>query len=401
MFPADLVGHETWKRGPAWLREPEDNWNKKGSFDEHPIPVEEREIKKILLPVVTFDLPLLERTSSYRRLVRVTAWVLRFANNAKKGSKKNNSSILSLPEIGKAEQLWWRIAQETTFQREIQTLKDGKKLSPRSRILSFHPFVDKNNLLRVGGRLQRAKISFSECHPVLLPGNHRVMRLLITAEHIRLLHAGPTLVSASLSRRFHILGGRRAIRAITSSCVICRKVAAKPVPQIQGQLPADRVRTGQVFDCVGVDYAGPVLIKYGPVRKPRFTKGYVAVFVCLATKAVHLELVSDLTTSAFIATLRRFIGRRGIPSTIWSDHGTNFVGAEKEIYKLLQQDEESARVIHGFCTSNKITWKFIPERAPHFGGLWEAAVKSFKSHLKKVLREAKLNFEDFPPFLFR
>ena len=187
----------------------------------------------------------------------------------------------------------------------------------QSRILLFGPVLDKQDLLRVGARrIQKAKLSPSECKPVLLPGDHRVTKLLITAEHIRLLHAGPTLVSASLSQNFRILGGRRAIRAITSSCVICRKVAAKPRPQLQGQLPADRVRGGQVFDCVGVDYAGPILIKYGPIRKPRFTKGYVAVFVCLATKAVHLELVSDLTASAFIANLRRFIGRRGIPSTI-------------------------------------------------------------------------------------
>ena len=117
--------------------------------------------------------------------------------------------------------------------------------------------------------------------------------------------------------------------------MICRKVAAKPAPQIHGQLPADRVNPGKVFDCMGIDYAGPVLVKYGLVRKPRFTKSYVAVFVCLGTKVVHLEHVSDLTTSAFVATLRRFIGQRGIPSTIWSDHGMNFVGAEREIHVLL------------------------------------------------------------------
>ena len=131
--------------------------------------------------------------------MRVIAWVLLFANNARKGSERKSSSILSLPEIEKAKELWCRTAQETTIQREIQTLNEGKKLSPRSRILPFHPFVDKHKLLRVGGRLERAKISFSECHLVLLPGEHRVTRLLTAAEHIGLLHAGPTLVSASLS----------------------------------------------------------------------------------------------------------------------------------------------------------------------------------------------------------
>ena len=86
---------------------------------------------------------------------------------------------------------------------------------------------------------------------------------------------------------------------------------------------------------MGVDYAGPMLIKSGPVCKPVFKKAYVAVIVCFAIKAVHLELVSNLTTLAFIVTLRRFIGRRGIPRKIWSYHGTNFIGAEQEIKELL------------------------------------------------------------------
>ena len=106
----------------------------------------------------------------------------------------------------------------------------------------------------------------------------------------------------------------------------------------------------ECFYCVGIDYAGPVLVKYGPVCKPCFTKGYVTVLVCLATNAVHLELVSDLSTSAIVATLRRFIGRRAIPSTIWSDQGMNFVRAGKVIPALLRQNERSTWAIAGFCT---------------------------------------------------
>ena len=101
-----------------------------------------------------------------------------------------------------------------------------------------------------------------------------------------------------------------------------------------------------------------------------------------------------MTTSAFIATLRRFIGRRGVPRTIWSDHGSKFVGAKGEIAKLLK-DQRSLFNITRFCTSQNIEWKFIPEQTPHFGGLWEVAVKSLKLHLQKVLGEAKLNFEEF------
>ena len=142
--------------GPDWLREDEDKWNKRVSFDEHPIPPEERDIQKVLLPVIASDLSLFEKISSYSRLVRITSWILRFANNTRKGNERNTNTILSLPELAKAEELWWRIAQEATFRREIQDLKDGRKLSPGSRILSFRPFLDGRGLLRVGGRLQKA-----------------------------------------------------------------------------------------------------------------------------------------------------------------------------------------------------------------------------------------------------
>ena len=134
---------------------------------------------------------------------------------------------------------------------------------------------------------------------------------------------------------------------------------------------------------MGVDYAGPLLITSSPIRKPVLKKAYVTVFVCFATKAVHLELVSELTTAAFIATLRRFIGRKGIPSKIWSDHGTNFVAGEWEIKELLRG--ESGNGIAYFCILQKIKWTFTPEHAPHFGGLWEAAVKPSKSMLERYL----------------
>ena len=127
-----------------------------------------------------------------------------------------------------------------------------------------------------------------------------------------------------------------------------------------------------------MDYAGPIAVKYGPVRRPTVIKAYICIFVSLTVKAVHLESVSDLTTEAFIASLRRFIARRGKPSLIWSDHGTNFVGAARELKEFndFLSLQKTQGTISDFCFSQHITWNFIPERAPHFGGLWEAAVKS-------------------------
>ena len=152
---------------------------------------------------------------------------------------------------------------------------------------------------------------------------------------------------------------------------------------MMGQLPPERITPDAVFSKVGMDYAGPVYIKQGSIRKPVMVKAYVCIFVSLTVKAVHLELVSDLTSEAFIACLRRFITRSRKPILIWSDHGTNFVGAKhilRDLFEFLQQ-QKTNEVIANFCTSQGISWDFIPERAPHFGGLWEAAVKSLKRHV--------------------
>ena len=126
-------------------------------------------------------------------------------------------------------------------------------------------------------------------------------------------------------------------------------------------------------------------------------KAYICVFVSLSVKAVHLELVSDLSSDAFISALWRFIARRGKPTLIWSDNGTNFVGAPTELKQFADflENQKTQRVISEFCTYQRIQWKFIPERSPHFGGLWESTVKSMKYHLKRVTADVKLTFKEF------
>ncbi len=162
--------------------------------------------------------------------------------------------------------------------------------------------------LCVGGRQENALSSYDTRHPVILHGSHPISKLLIRREHIRLLHAGPLLVAASLSRQYHFIGGKKSIRSITRSCVICRRRTESP---LMGQLPKERVTPDSVFDRVGLDYAGSIYVKHGYVRKP---VAYICVFVSLSVKAVHIKLVSDLTSESFIACLRRFIARRGKPT---------------------------------------------------------------------------------------
>ena len=152
-------------------------------------------------------------------------------------------------------------------------------------------------------------------------------------------------------------------------------------------LQNESLPTLSLKECMGIDYAGPFPVKYGSVRKPTVVKAYLCIFVSLTVKAVHLELVSDLTSEAFIAALRRFIARRGYPTLLWSDQGTNFVGANRETkeFNHFLQSQIAQGTISEFCSTRNIEWKFIPEHSPHFGGLWESTVKSVKTHLQKIV----------------
>lgn len=166
-----------------------------------------------------------------------------------------------------------------------------------------------------------------------------------------------------------------------------------------GELPTPRVTPSRPFSSCGVDYAGPVLVREGRRRGARNTKAYVSVFVCLATKAVHLELVSDLTTEAFPAAFKKFISRRGRPMTVYTDNGTK--GASRQVNELyeLNRAAENKRKVKEFCCGSGISWRFIPPGAPHCCGLWEAAVKSAKHHLHCVVGESHLTFEELQTVL--
>ena len=346
----------------------------------------------------------LDRFSAYTRLTRVTAWVLRFIHNCRISQiSRDDRNLLPLfvEEIVKAENYWISYSQTECFGKEIEALNSSHRLPSGSPLITLHAFLDSNKILRVSGRDQNSKLAYQAMHPVILHGKHAITKLIIVAEHRRLLHAEPTLLASSLNSRFHIIGGRKSVRSITRSCTICRRYSEKPQCQMMGQLPIERVTPDLIFEDVGVDYAGPVMIKHGYVHKPTLVKAYICIFVSLTVKAAHIELVSDLTTDAFLSTLRRFIARRGKPKLIWSDHGTNFVGANNELKTLTEflESQKTQKTISQFCTSQRIEWKFIPEKSPHFGGLWESCVKSTKYHLKRILSGVKLTFEEYTTVL--
>ncbi|XP_026730718.1 uncharacterized protein LOC113495917 [Trichoplusia ni] len=163
------------------------------------------------------------------------------------------------------------------------------------------------------------------------------------------------------------------------------------VQPIMGDLPNVRTNADFPFNCSGMDFAGPFMISSKKGRGNRVTKAYLCVFVCLITKALHLEVVSDLSTEAFILCLRRFVSRRGKPYALYCDNGKNFVGANNELGRVIRS---SIQAVTDYAANEAIKFSFIPAYSPHFGGIWEAGVKSAKYHLKRVAGNTPLTFEE-------
>ena len=263
LFPLQLNDHDLWWNGPQWLRLDISHWPVQPSSVSETIPEEEREICH-LTNIAPVD-PIVSTTqySSFEKLKGITAWIFRFVKNLRSPlSERYLSPFLLVTELSSAENDWLMIAQKESLPNEYNALKNGEPISKSSRLLPFRPIFDENHsIVRVGGRLSNSSLSHSQQHPVILDGNHPVTKLIILSEHLRLMHAGPTLLLSSLNQRFHILKARKVVRSITRHCVICKRHSIRPQAQLLGQLPAERVSIAPPFERSGVDYAGPFQIK--------------------------------------------------------------------------------------------------------------------------------------------
>ena len=357
LLPKDLVNCDLWWNGPHWLH------GHPTIYPEQPLHIQphkdiELKVSAIHSVEVQSNIWLEAQFSSYKKLIRITAWIRCFTRNLQSKLEKtvtqNCDEFLSLEELKTAEVFLIQSSQQRSFATEIKIIKAGIPLQVSNSLLTLHSVLI--GLLRVGGHLANAQLSAAfQKHPMILHGKVVLTRLIVTSKHQELLHAGPTLMMANLNSKYHVIGAKRLACTIYKQCVVYRKAAARTGRQSMGQLPSSRVTPGSVFNNVGIEYAGPVITKRGHTQRLILQKTYICVFVCMAVKAVQLEAVSDLTSEAFISALKRFISRRGKPSQILSDNGTNFVGANnhlKEVYKFLAAKATQDQVMK-FTTSNR------------------------------------------------
>ncbi|GFY54262.1 integrase catalytic domain-containing protein [Trichonephila inaurata madagascariensis] len=194
---------------------------------------------------------------------------------------------------------------------EVSYLSASKQFPSTNKLIPLTPFDD-SGIIRVGGRLKNSILPDSQKHPILLPKIDHVVNLIITDYHLK-LHAGPQLLQAALREKFWILSARDAVRRVVRRCNPCFRNRPRFTEQIMGDLLESRVCPSSVFQRTGIDFAGPFLIRSSKGRGSRSTKCYICVFVYLATKAVHLEVVRDLTSKAFIVCLKKLVACRGKP----------------------------------------------------------------------------------------
>lgn len=197
--------------------------------------------------------------------------------------------------------------------------------------------------------------------------------------------------------RFWMITVRKAIKRITLKCIPCFRQRKQVAQQLMGDLPTARVVSGHPFESIGLDYCGPVTVKERTGRAKKSYKAYIAVFVCMKTKAMHLDLVTDLTTDAFVACLARLIAMRGSVREIFSDNATTFHGADNEHDQIYKHWQEVA--VSKSLQLKQVKWTFITPMSPSQGGLWERAVRSTKHHLRRVIGTQVLTYEEFVTIL--
>ena len=396
--PADIISRggttadmQRVIQGPEFLKKPPHCWPETPvNIPDRPNDEERkkkhfRNAKKVSVNAVSSSAPVVapEKYSSWPRLKMITARVLSLKDLPKKEWLKHLTRQIAGRPTGKhikeAELYWIRQAQ-----------RDLDLTDPN--IMKLDPFFDTGDqVYRVGGRIDKAPLSYDIRHPYLLPKKSHISLLIVRDRHIHSLHGGSLRTASEVRKNFWIIGDMNISKRVVHDCTTCKRHRSKPMHQKMAELPEFRVRPqSPPFATTLVDYLGPVAVK---VSRNTSTKGYCAVFSCSVTRAIHLTCVPDLSTEAFLQALERFISIRGAPNLLISDNATCFRGADNTMNDLNLKLDQAKVKEHSQLY--KMDWKFGPPGGPHHQGAVERMVQEVKKAMKHLVKADRLTFAEW------
>ena len=318
---------------------------------------------------------LINRCGTWAKIKQVVDYVLLFlCRRAASGLR----TVTNTPATLSAKSIIIQRVQQESFGEDFKHLKQHKEVMKCSKLSQLCPFIDEEGTLRVRGRIENSHLPQNMKTPILLPKNHRITYLMIEDCHRRHGHVGVKQVISLLRQEFWILRCLAAVKTVIGRCVVCNKAQRPLMKQMMAPLPVDRLTPDEPpFSRVGIDFFGPLQVRVGRSTPKRWG----VIFTCLNCRGVHFEISHSLNTDSFLAAFTRFTARRGVPHVIFTDNGTNFVAAEKELKEMVQQID-SSKVQQ---KNRAIKWNFLPPHASHMAGVWERLIRSTKTILRSLL----------------
>ena len=389
----DLIKDELWRHGPHWLCEREAAWPhwditvidqemlsnlariEKGPDVLYEVSItagnapSEMTVKKDTESNTPYEIKM-EKFSSFNKLVRTTAWVTRFIRNI--SNKNKVKTGLSAQELLQARLMWIKHVQQETLQQLSSKFNgDNNKLNLQA---------DQEGIVRCHGRLFNID-EVDTTNPIYLPKKSYLTQLIIKDCHERLFHAGASHTLSYIRRTYWIPHGRTEVRSTLLNCRICKRFQEGPfkMPKMSSW-PISKITRSAPFSYTGLDYMGPLYAKEAGQKM----KVWICLFTCVATRALHLEIVGDMTANQFLMALRRFIARRGTPTEVICDNAKQFKAAKRATDQAWS-DVISDQSVYDYVSNQGIPWKFIVEFSPWSGRFYERLVGLVKSSLRKSL----------------
>uniref|UniRef100_A0A7I4YY06 Integrase catalytic domain-containing protein n=1 Tax=Haemonchus contortus TaxID=6289 RepID=A0A7I4YY06_HAECO len=383
-IPTSHARHHIWWSGPSFLRLPSSRWP--GSQDFATPPANDNEVQDEYQTLVLSNIPQytspfrFRSVSRYTRLVRSTVYALKFIVHLATKIEATLSSfeVTSFNLTKDISASEFAVAEALLIKEHYRECENILSRMPLSR---FNAHRSADGLIRCPHRMEHAYNSASTA--ILLIPSHPLTTLIIRHTHLSQFHSGIHATIATLRHSYLIPAIRSTVSKVLRLCVICKKINGLPYryPDMPS-LPPERVRRSRSFQNIGLDYFGPLRYKDTTTTS---SKVWISLFTCMATRAIHLEIVLDNSTQEFLCALRRFIARRGVPTFILSDNATTFCAADNTLQEL----------ISNYSSSRHIQWKFITPLSPWKGGFYERLVGLVKSSFRKSIGRSLLPLPQF------